>query len=173
MDEIDLDRELRRVLAATPSPEFVARVRTKIAEVPRPPAFAGMWRPVAAIACAAIVAAVVALHEDVPLAPSAEHELSSTAYRTLATPHVDLRRSVAVPVSVKASKSATRATITGEPELPEVMVNQKDVAALWDFVTSANAGQFVASFDETPAPIPWVTTELSSTPLESAPARNN
>ncbi len=36
MDDLDLDRELQATFAVNPSPEFVARVRTTIAETPSP-----------------------------------------------------------------------------------------------------------------------------------------
>jgi hypothetical protein len=52
------------------------------------------------------------------------------------------------------------------------------VEALRQFVIGAHELRFVASFDETPASIPWVMTELSTSPnainpLESAPVHNN
>ena len=55
-----LDGELRSILAANPSPEFVARVRVRIADEPRP---ASTWRyttfAIAGVVAAVVVAAVL------------------------------------------------------------------------------------------------------------------
>lgn len=71
MDDLDLDRELHARLAVTPSPEFVARVRTKIAEAPPPSLLAGWLKPAAALGCAAVLAIAVGLpREQARLKPS-------------------------------------------------------------------------------------------------------
>ena len=60
MNDAALEREIERALAVDPSPEFVARVRTRIAEEPSP-ASRGLGWLFAGVATAAIAASVVAL----------------------------------------------------------------------------------------------------------------
>lgn len=80
MDDLDLDRELHTALAATPSPEFVARVRAKIGEASAPSIVPGWLKPAAAIACAAVVAIVVGLpREEARLEPSPTEPAPTTA----------------------------------------------------------------------------------------------
>ena len=64
MDDLDFDRELQNALAITPSPEFVARVRAKIADAPPPSMFAGWLKPAAAVACVAVVAIAIGLRQQ-------------------------------------------------------------------------------------------------------------
>ena len=49
LNDLDVDRELQSLLAADPSPEFVARIRTRIASEPEPPqsSVAGLQLPTA------------------------------------------------------------------------------------------------------------------------------
>ena len=55
-----LEREIERALAVDPSPEFLVRVRARIADAPAPAARGFGWR-FAGVAAAAVTAAVVAL----------------------------------------------------------------------------------------------------------------
>jgi hypothetical protein len=191
MDDLDLDRELHAVLSAAPSPEFVARVRTKIAESPRPSITMGWLKPAAAITCATLVVLAVSLpREDARREPSPAEITSSTPQEMPVTAGlrpsptniqpstpdngVGVVRSVVVPTL----RSATSPKPSAEPPLPEVIIAAEDVEAFRQFVSSARDVRFVASFDETPVSTPWVTTELSIAPiavgaLESAPLHNN
>jgi len=54
-----LEREIESLLAVDPSPEFVARVRTRIAQEPAPTAWRWSWSFVLAGAAAAVVLAVL------------------------------------------------------------------------------------------------------------------
>jgi len=47
LNDLDVDRELQSLLAVNPSPEFVARVRTRLASEPEPSSFAGLQLPTA------------------------------------------------------------------------------------------------------------------------------
>jgi hypothetical protein len=60
LNDRDVDRELQSLLSVDPSPEFVARIRSRIASEPDPRAWWWSWKfAVAAVAAAAIV--VIAL----------------------------------------------------------------------------------------------------------------
>lgn len=223
MDDLELDRELDGALAVTPSPEFVARVRTKIAEAPRPSFTAGWLKPAAAVGCAALLAIAVGLpREDARLKPTPAEasrpieeapvtaglqpstmnvQTGSTGMQSRTTqPLAPGIQAVVVPTLppsrlqrfgghavglAKAGRSATPirsaqhvSATTKEPPLPEVIIAPEDVEALRQFVIGAHELRFVASFDETPAPIPWVMTELSVSPMtiepsDSVPVHNN
>ena len=67
-----LDRDLEALLAVEPSPEFVARVRTRIAEEPAPSPWRWSWSWSFALAgAAAVVLAVVAMSWTARVAPTA------------------------------------------------------------------------------------------------------
>lgn len=185
MDDLDIDRAVQEALSASPSPAFVARVRTTIAQSPRPSIAAGWLKPAAAVACAVVVAMAVGLprQENPPvkagLKPSTTYVQPSTTYVQPGTasvvvptfPPVHLRSGGPAVALAKAGRSAP------EP-LPEVIIAAEDVEALLQFVSGARDRRFVASFDETPASTPWVMTDLSVAPiaggaLDPTPAHNN
>ena len=55
LNDPSLDREIESLLATEPSPEFVARVRARVANEPEP----GGWRPAFIFAMAGAVAVVI------------------------------------------------------------------------------------------------------------------
>jgi len=68
-----LDREIQTALAVDPSPEFLARVRTRIANERAPSGSWLSWKLAAAAAIAAVIAIAVFLsrpHEKVPSSPA-------------------------------------------------------------------------------------------------------
>jgi hypothetical protein len=186
MDDLDFDRELRATMAATPSPEFVARVRAKVAEASGPSIVPGWLKPAAAIACAAVVALVVGLpQEDARMKqsptkkqPSSTKVAPLTAGPTPSTTSVEPATSLVVPTFRSAKASAQRSPELAEHPLPEVIVAAEDVEALRRFLSDAHDLRFVASFDETPESTPWVMTELIVAPIAGeapnpTPSQNN
>ena len=188
MDDLDLDRALEKAFAVTPSPEFVARVRTKISAAPPPSAFPGWLKPAAAIGCvvALAIAAGLTRQSETPSEARAGLKPGTTDVSLAPTIVVPTLRS-ANPIVVPTFRSAgpgpvaapARASVlVAEPSLPEVIVAAEDVEAFRQFVTAARERRFSASFDKTPDSTPWVITDLSVSPntiepLESAPAHNN
>ena len=189
MDDLDFDRELRSAMAAMPSPEFVARVRAKVADAP-PPSIVPAWlKPAAVIACAAAIAIVVGVpREDAQLKPSptevADGLKPRTPYIAPSTTDVApvdaqvLPKAVVVPTLRSAEPAMTPSPQAVEPPLPEVMVAAEDVEALRLFLNSAHDLRFAASFDQTSASTAWAMNELAVPPitiepLDAAPARNN
>lgn len=175
MDDLDLDRELRSMLTATPSPDFVARVRGKIAEAPPPSMLAGLLKPAAAVVCLTTVLIVASLRpETTP--ERAGLEPSTTAVTAGLKPSPTPAPEPAGVVST--FRSARSAKIVKEPPLPEVIIAPEDLKAVQQFVSSASELTFVASFEETPSPSPWVMNDLAVPPimiepLDSAAAHNN
>jgi hypothetical protein len=71
MNDAGLERDIERALAIDPSPEFVARVRTRIAEEPSPSLrFGWLFAGVATAAVAASVVALVILRPDPHVEPA-------------------------------------------------------------------------------------------------------
>ena len=189
MDDLDLDRELHRALQVTPSPEFVARVRTKIAEAPPPSVWAEMRNPATAVACAVVVVVAVGLWQrDARLKPSptsmassptvvspATEMLQVAADRNVSTTNADRTTeptattpAVSRAADVRTAKASTAPSVV-EPPLPEVILAAADVKALHQFVASATERRFLASFEEPPASTPWVMNDLSITPITVEP----
>ncbi len=183
MDDVDLDRELHDALAVSPSPEFVARVREKIADAPAPSMLAGWLKPAAALACAVVLAIAIGLpREEAGREPVKAGLKPSTTNIPPSTTQGAVAPTVVVPTLRSAERivaPATSATAkTAEPPLPEVIIAPDDVEGLQQFVAGARQLRFVASFDETPASTPWVITDLSVSPVSTepsdlAPAHNN
>jgi len=187
MDDLNLDRELQAAFAVEPSPEFVARVRTTIAETPSRSMTARLLKPAAAIACAVLVAVAVGLpREDVRLerkraeiaARPAEDDAVTAGPKPSATNVLPNAANARAPNARSPRRAARASAVPSEPPLPEVIIAADDVEAFLQFVSGARDLRFVASFDETPVSTPWVMTELSIAPiavraLESAPAHNN
>jgi len=187
MDDLNLDRELQAAFAVEPSPEFVARVRTTIAETPSRSMTARLLKPAAAIACAVLVAVAVGLpREDARLEPKraeiasrpAEDDHVTAGLKPSTTNVLPSATNLRSPDARSPKRAARANAIPTEPPLPEVIIAADDVEAFLQFVSGARDLRFVASFDETPVSTPWVMTELSIAPiavgaLESAPAHNN
>jgi hypothetical protein len=121
-----LDRELARALAVDPSPEFLARVRTRIAEEPAPARFGFRWMFGAAAAAAAVVAAVVMLRP----AP----QVASQPQGFLASRTIDL--TVVVPANDERRTSNVEPRIPNpESRIPVVLFDPREVAALQRLVS--------------------------------------
>lgn len=124
-----IDRELHAALDIDPSPDFLARVRQRVASEPEPRGWRAWWVvPVAAAAIGALV--VVVWQTPVPDPPEAEHLLASRVPAALvvvprlsghppspARPGVASRRVDAAPaVLIDANESrALRRLVFGSP----------------------------------------------------------
>ena len=170
MDDLDLDRALEKAFAVTPSPEFVARVRTKIAEAPPPSVLEAWMKPATVIACGVVlaIAAIAGLKPGTTtdnmsaragLKPNTTNAPSATKAPVILTVPVTPTVPVVVPTFRSAAPTKARTVPAVEPFLPEVIIAPGDVEALRQFVTGASEARFVASFDQTPAPIPWAIIE--------------
>jgi hypothetical protein len=135
MDPLDavLDRELRTLLAAEPSPDFVARTRARIAEEPAPAWWRWSWTlaAVAAVFVAAVAGAVLARFGAAPVGlptPVLAARTIVEASGALVVPFVPsrlLRTTVASGVSRTSPRADTRA----EAE-PEVLIDPREARAL-------------------------------------------
>jgi hypothetical protein len=140
--EIDasLDREIESLLASEPPPEFVARVRTRVASEPAPGAWRASWMFAAAGAVAAVIVAVMAWpspdampSNDVPVesARIVERTLQRARQITESAPAI-APRPVPLPERVRpAAVRAVAATVERdrriEIDLPEVVIADNEV----------------------------------------------
>ena len=69
MNDPSLDREIESLLATEPSPEFVARVRARVAQEPEPAGWRASWMFAAATAVAAAIVVLIVWPSSEP-APS-------------------------------------------------------------------------------------------------------
>jgi hypothetical protein len=181
MDDLEIDRTLRATLSENPSPDFVARVRTTLADAPRPSLVAGWLKPAAVVACAAVVAIAAGLpREDAPSTAGLKPSTTTVQAHPAIAPVPEVR-SVVVPTfkSAESANPPTRArAIANEPPLPEVIIATDDVEAVRQFVSGARDRRFVATFEETPIPTAWAMNDLAIAPitvepLDSTQSHNN
>ena len=116
-----LDRELARALTVEPSPEFVARVRTRIAEEPGPARFGFRWVFGAVAVAAAVVVAVVMMRPTPQVAPRTTPLLASRS--------IDLT-AVVPEIRERRTSSVERRTPNPESRIPAVFFDSREVAAL-------------------------------------------
>jgi len=138
MDPLDavLDRELRSLLAAEPSPDFVARTRARIAEAPAPSWWQWSWAfaAVAALFVTAVAAALFARFGAAPISVPAETPLLAArtiveASGALAVPFAPRRlaRSVGSRSDVGSGFGRTVSTALTDPE---VLIDPREARAL-------------------------------------------
>jgi hypothetical protein len=148
-DEV-LAREVESALRVDPSPEFLARVRLRIAAHPRPQAWSVPWKFAAAGMIATVaVLALVAVSWD------REPGLSVTSISRPETPRVSVPELDAVlpAAPVEASKPVTPPTtasaITRSAVASEVVISPGERAALAALLRSLRAGRISPAILET------------------------
>ena len=165
MNDTELDQMLARALDVAPTPEFTARVRTRIAEEPRRRAWLGpaLW---VVGATGALAAAAVALMAVLAGRPSRAPEPAALVARQLELP-------VTAPVAVRPDRTLAAAATaapavpgvarrgTAQTRAPEVLVSPAEAAGLRLLATAANEGRVVAAMFDASAPaLPGVDDEL-------------
>lgn len=120
MNDAALERDIERALAVDPSPEFLARVRTRIAEEPSPASwrFGWLFAGVATAAVAASVVALLMLRPNQGLEPARQLLLSRS-----------LSPSVVVP-TLSPRLGRERRTTNDERLLPQPLFDPRETTAL-------------------------------------------
>ena len=120
----DLDRELETLLGVEPSPEFVSRVKARIAKAPEPSAWNTYWTVLAAGA----VAATIVLAVFIAMPP----QVDSPVVKVLPdTAMLSNEFSTALPPASGTGKSeATRVPIRLKAKEPEVLIAPEEAAAM-------------------------------------------
>lgn len=95
MNDAALERDIERALAVDPSPEFLARVRTRIAEEPSPASrrLGWLFAGVATAAVAASVVALVVLRPDQRVEPASGLLISRSLTSSIVVPTLSQRLS--------------------------------------------------------------------------------
>jgi hypothetical protein len=155
-----LDREIEAMLAVEPSPDFVSRVRARIADTPPPGWTMGLnmgWTSLAAgsVVVAVFVAVVISKpHENVQ--PEAMLPVARTSMQ-VESPSDDLP----VPPRVNSAKSPER----HKPRVsravfrePQVLINPEEAAAIRQFLASPHPERVELSLITIePQPLPAFT----------------
>ena len=154
LNEDAIDRVLREALDVSPSPEFLARVRMRIANDPAPRSAWTTWMPAmvgAAVIAAAVMIAVVAPWRGAQVRSKAD---TTTDVRlkpdstTDMTTRVRLKPDTTTQVRLKADTtththpyvvSAFRRTVTAAE--PEVLISAGESAAFRRLVAAARVGE--------------------------------
>jgi hypothetical protein len=143
LNDASLEREIESLVASDPSPEFVARVRTRVALEPAPDRCRLSWMFALAgtVAASIVVVIVWPLSEPVatPGAPAREPLVAEV------TP-LSVQPASALPI-VPEPKARPRVNAAAQTELieldlPDVLVAENEVKAFAWFVASIRRGSF-------------------------------
>jgi hypothetical protein len=122
-----LDREIGRALAVDPPPDFVARVRARIADDPSPASGGVGWKVTGVALAASVVAAAVMLRPEPRLAPETPSLLAS---RSMDLP-------IVVPIVARSGTShhtARSVTVGSATETTVILVDQREARAILAFL---------------------------------------
>jgi hypothetical protein len=138
MTDTSIDREIQAALSVDPSPEFLARVRTRIATEPARATSWLSWKFVAAGAFAAAIAAAVVVSRP---------EGTPTPVRQASRAEDDRLPPAAIeqPRQAEAVKARTRAWRAGAPEArrrpePEILLDPAETRALRRLIAGTRDG---------------------------------
>ncbi len=161
-----IDDEIKDALNVDPSPEFLARVRTRIASEPAPTAWRGWWRFAAAGAMATVVvAAVIVSRPAQPIRPAESFAAAGPKGPALHERPVSVApkepalqaETPAAPTSHSANAIA-RPVVSGfsrtvSPPQPEILLDPAETRALRALVDGVHAGRIdlAAAQRSTPA----------------------
>jgi len=125
-----LDREIGHALAVDPPPDFVARVRARIADDPSPASGGVGWKVTGVALAASVVAAAVMLRPEPRLVPETPFLLAS---RSIDSP-------IVVPTVARSRTSHHAAKSVGVgsvAEAPAILVDQREARAIRAFMEGA------------------------------------
>src|SRR5262245_14617938 len=187
-DRWDVDQELQKALDVDPSPEFLARVRTRIASEPAPSGWRAWWMLAVGAAAAAAVIAVAMLISRQSIAPASTETVASKlepatstapaqATRNQDAAALDARASggrdsrEAEPharapqerrVVAQASRDVAPGNSWSEPERVEVLLDPREVAMLRRLIAGVGTGRI----DLKPLTEPGPFSIAETAPLE-------
>jgi hypothetical protein len=173
VDDASLEREIGSMLAVEPSPEFLARVRTRVMQEPAPGGWRLSWMLAMTSAVVAVAVAVVVWPRADVMPSSASLERPRVA--ELTEPAVPATAPVVAPVRTRqAARTAVAMPVTVrtiEIDLPEVVLGENEVKAYSALVVSIRESRFAAAVPAMPSPdTPVEIKELPPVePLEIEP----
>jgi hypothetical protein len=172
VNDATLDREVAALLAVEPSPEFLARVRTRVAEEPEPAGWRLAWMFGAAATVATVVVAlivwpspdatsslVVTPSRRAPVEPARVAEAGPViATAPVTSSPQPARRPLAVNVAAALVASDRAIDI----DFPEVMLGENEVRAYTALIASIRQRRFDVAVPA--APDPNRTLAIEETP---------
>jgi hypothetical protein len=173
MNDESLDREIESLLASEPSPEFVARVRTRVASERAPGRWRASWMFAAAGAVAAVIVALIAWpspevvpSNGVPVEPPRMTEAApAIAPRPARLPERGR------PTAVRAVAATVERDRRIDIDLPEVVIAENEMRTFASLVANIRQSRFDAAVPVAPNPdTPLEIKELPPVePLEIEP----
>jgi hypothetical protein len=164
LSEAAIDREIQKALAVDPSPEFLARVRTRIAKAPPLRRFPSIWMAAFALG---VVVLVVSLGRPKEVAFETPNVGAGPMKSDVVlSPPVEPATGAAqtVPPNLKHARPPTR------HELDQVLISSRDRIAFERFITNVRAGKFILSFEDPPTVIDaQVLTDIAIPPIRIDP----
>ena len=159
MNDAALEREIERALAVDPSPEFVARVRTRIAEEPSPASrgFGWLFAGVTTAASAAAVVAFVMFRPDQRVGPAHGRLMSRSLTSSIVVPVLSqgLVREPRTTHFERRTSNAEPRTANLERPLSEPLFDPRETMALQRLIAGVrDAGVDLAPLlKEAPMPL--------------------
>jgi hypothetical protein len=145
-----IDVELQRLRAVEPSPNFLARVRTRLAKEPQLAEWQSRWLFLTTGAIAAMIVVVVVLSRSNPTSidrlPRPAQSLSHTLPSPMPSLAVSERTAMATPPAKLPKPASSRhrppaATSLDTPAEPEVLVSAAEAQALRRFLDNVREGR--------------------------------
>lgn len=175
VNDASLDREIESMMEVEPSPEFLARVRTRVAKEPEPSRWRSSWTLAIAGGVTVVIVALIAWPSREPASSSGEpvRGLRTGAVETLtplasSTAPQPVRRQ---PARARASAVAASPDRAIEIDLPEVVIAENEAKTFAALVASIRQSRFDAVVPAAPNPdTPLEIKELLPVePLEIEP----
>jgi hypothetical protein len=144
LNDASLEREIESLVASDPSPEFLARVRTRVAQEPAPGGWRLSWMVTIAGAVAAVIVAVIVWPSSEPVATPgapAREPLVAEVPRSAPQPAPALPAVRDPNARPRVVNPAARTDLI-ELNLPDVLVAANEVKAFASFVASIRQGTF-------------------------------
>ena len=141
INDASLDREIESMLSTEPSPEFLARVRARVAAEPEPGRWrASSWFAMAGAAAAAIVAVIAWPSPEVTpsIEPPRIAEAAPTTAPTRPAPLPERGR----PTAVRAGTTTVEGDRRIDIDLPEVVIAGNEVRTFAALVASIRQSRF-------------------------------
>jgi hypothetical protein len=150
-----IDQEIQDALKVDPSPEFLARVRTRIANEPAPSAWRWSWTVAAGAVAASVVVAIV-------LSPVREKSIVAPVTQTAAAgpkaPALQPAAEELAPVAQSAERRPAPRMVIATAlavQQPEILLDPAETRALQRFIAGARNGRVdLAAVQQSTSPAP-------------------
>jgi hypothetical protein len=161
--DCELDREISALLGVEPSPQFVSRVRTRIASSPAPSLWHFGWTlPAAAAMAAVIVLAVVISRPHETTQPDVKKSLPATVSNTN-DPGLPVKLpSTSKPATPPAGISTPQHAVSTEPEM---LVSPREAWAIQRLLNGGAIRPWVEITEVTLEPQPLPETRIMPIPV--------